>query len=252
MQGDKNSLMTTTAQPRSIIELDGFGGYVDDTGDSEQQDRVSNRVMIGGKIKFVDPRWTLDGRDITGQRFTVIGMRKVANKWTADGKPLQTQILLPSDHFPDFATLNAQCLKSEWFEKFGKLAGPWQGQRALYFIDKDYNQYTWASPATTTGSAVAIRELMDQIDLVRRLRGANVYPVCVLGHRDWTTKFGVKQRPYLLPVQEWVAIGPQQMQGEALPARDAAPVIEATGAPVDAQRVEPPTRQEEIDDTIPW
>src|SRR6516164_5939255 len=96
----RSNLVTTTTT-RSVIELDGLsGGY-------------------------------LDGEIITGRLLTIIAMRKVVSKWTADGKSLETQILLPSDPFPDFKALNKACPQSEWFEKFGKLMGPYQGQRAL-------------------------------------------------------------------------------------------------------------------------
>src|SRR5262245_34387357 len=108
-----NDLMTT--QQHSVIELDGLsGGYLDDSGRGDEE-RVSSRVIQGGKIKFNDPNWYLNGQVITGQLLTIIAMRKIVNKWTADGKPLETQILLPSDPFPDFKALDAKCPKNEWF-----------------------------------------------------------------------------------------------------------------------------------------
>src|SRR5262249_16773158 len=180
----RSDLMTTTT--RSVIELDGLsGGYLDDTGQGDE-DRVSSRVIQGGKIKFKDPNWYLDGQIITRRLLTLIAMRKVVNKWTDDNECLETQILLPSDPYPDFKKLNAACPQSEWFERFGKWVGPYQGQRAIYFIDEHYNRYTWASPGPrvelpdpraelglavikdTIGSAICCREIMDQIELVRR------------------------------------------------------------------------------------
>src|SRR5262245_37686332 len=250
-------LMTTTRQ-HSVIELDGLsGGYLDDSGQGDD-DRVSSRVIQGRKIKFNDPNWYLDGQVITGRLLTIIAMRKVVNKWTADGKPLETQILLPSDPFPDFAALNKKCPQSEWFDKFGKWVGPYQGQRAFYFIDADYNRYTWASPADTVGSAICCRETMEQIDLVRRHRGSDVYPVSDLGHTDFNIKVGLKQRPYLLKIKEWIRLNPGRV--DPPPAVDAAPVAEitsqdssatkASGAPADAQPVTPPTAKEVTGDEI--
>jgi len=245
----------TTTRQHSVIELDGLsGGYLDDSGQGDEE-RVSSRVIQGGKIKFNDPNWYLNGQVITGWLLTIIAMRKVVNKWTADGKPLETQILLPSDPFPDFKALNAKCPKNEWFEKFGKLVGPWQGQRAFYFIDADYNRYTWASPVDTIGSTICFRETMDQIELVRRHRGADVYPVSELGHTDFRTGYGLRQRPYLLKIKEWVRLNPGRV--DSLPARDAAPVAEITsqnssvsGAPVDAQPVTKPSAKEVVEDEI--
>src|SRR5262249_4555423 len=268
-----NDLMTTT---RSVIELDGLsGGYLDDTGQGDE-DRVSNRVIQGGKIKFKDPNWYLDGEVITGRLLTIIDMRKVVNKWTADSKCLETQILLPSDPFPDFKKLNAACPQSEWFERFGKWVGPYQGQRALYYIDKNYNRYTWASPGPrvelpgpraelhlaeikdTIGSAICVRETMEQINLVRRIRGENVCPETELGRIDYPTGYGLKQRPYLLKIKQWVQLNPGRV--DPLPARDAAPIAEITsqdssatetgGAPANAQPVTPPTAKEVTGDEI--
>jgi hypothetical protein len=266
----------TTTRPHSVIELDGLsGGYLDDTGQGDE-DRVSNRVIQGGKIKFKDPNWYLDGEVITGRLLTIIAMRKVMNKWTADNKCLETQILLPSDPFPDFKKLNAACPQSEWFERFGKWVGPYQGQRAVYFIDEHYNRYTWASsgprvelpgPRTelhlakiedTIGSAICCREIMDQIALVRRHRGPDVYPVTPLGHCDFPTGYGPKQRPDLLKIKEWISLNPGRI--DSLPTKDVTPVAEITsqdssatetgGAPADAQPVTPPTAKEVTGDEI--
>jgi len=248
-------LMTTT---RSVIELDGLsGGYLDDSGQGDS-DQTSSRVIQGGKLKFDDPNWYLNGQIITGQVLTIIGMRKIVNKWTADGKPLETQILLPSDPFPDFKALNAACPQSEWFEKFGKLVGPYQGQRAFYFIDEDYNRFTWASPVDTIGSTICFRETMEQIELVRRHKGADVYPVSELGHINFPTGYGLKQRPFLLNIKKWIRLTSGHL--DPVPAIDVAPVAEITsqdssaakagGAPADAQLVAPLTAREAVNDEI--
>ena len=252
----RSDLMTTTT--RSVIELDGLsGGYLDDNGQGDD-DRTSSRVIQGGKLKFNDPSWYLDGQVVTGQLLTIIAMRKIVNKWTADGKPLETQILLPSDPFPDFKALNAACPKSEWFERFGRQIGPYQGQRAFYFIDADYNRFTWASPVDTIGSTICFRETMDQIELVRRHKGPDVYPVTELGHIDFPTGYGLRQRPYLLKIKQWVRLNTSRI--DPAPAVDAAPVAEITsqnssaakagGAPADAQPVAPLTAKEVTGDEI--
>jgi hypothetical protein len=237
----------TTTTPRSVIELDGLsGGYLDDTGQGDD-DRTSSRVIQGGKLKFDDPNWYLNGQIVTGLLLTIIAMRKIVNKWSADGKPLETQILLPSDPFPDFKAHNKTCPKSEWFEKFGKEVGPWQGQRAFYFIDADYNRFTWASPVDTIGSTICFRETMEQIELVRRHKGSDVYPEVELGHTDFPTGYGLRQRPFLLRIKKWVRLTPGRI--DPAPAVDVAPVAEITsakagGAPIDARPVTPPTGDE--------
>jgi hypothetical protein len=267
--------MTTTRQ-HSVIELDGLsGGYLDDSGQGDD-DRASSRVIQGGKIKFNDPNWYLDGQIITGRLLTIIAMRKVVNKWTSDRRCLETQILLPGDPFPDFKALNTACPQSEWFERFGDWTGPYQGQRAFYFIDADYNRFTWASSAMrcvqsgddptnpddltvkdTIGSAICCREIMDQIKLVRRHRGPDVYPVTALGHCDFPTRNGLRQRPDLLKIKEWVNLTSGRV--DPAPAVDVAPVAEITsqdspavktGAPADAQPVTKPTAKEVTGDEI--
>jgi hypothetical protein len=248
----RSDLTTTTT--RSVIELDGLsGGYLDDSGQGDD-DRTSSRVIQGGKLKFNDPSWYLDGQVVTGQLLTIIAMRKIVNKWTADGKPLETQILLPSDPFPDFKALNAKC-PNEWFERFARSIGPWQGQRAFYFIDADYNRFTWASPVDTIGSTICFRETMEQIELVRRHKGSDAYPVIELGHVDFPTSYGLRQRPYLLKIKQWVRLNTGRI--DPAPAVDAAPVAEITvqtagGAPADAQPVPPLTAKEVVSDEIPY
>jgi hypothetical protein len=265
----------TTTRPHSVVELDGLGGgYLDDTGQGDD-DRTSSRVIQGRKIKFVDPHWYRDEQIITGQLLTIIAMRKVVNKWSKDNKCLETQILLPSDPFPDFKALNAKCPKNEWRERFGKLIGPYSGQRAFYFIDADYNRFTWASPgprcelsvddkkideekmkiADTIGSAICCREIMEQIELVRRRKNPDVYPLSEMGHCDFPTGYGLRQRPFLLNIKEWIKLTSSRM--DPAPAIDAAPVAEITsqetktgGAPADAQHVEPPTAKEVVNDEI--
>jgi hypothetical protein len=176
MELKMNKELMTTTRPHSVVELDGLGGgYLDDSGQGDD-DRVSSGVIQGRKVKFDDPHWYWDGQIITGWLLTIIAMRKVVNKWSKDGKSLERQILMPSDPFPDFKALNAKCPKTEWRERFGKLVGPYAGQRVFYFIDADYNKYTWPSPVDTIGSAICCRETMEQIELVRRHKGPDVYP----------------------------------------------------------------------------
>jgi hypothetical protein len=248
----ENKVVTTTNMPvtKAIVELDSFNDFTNEVEGSEELN-MSDRVIKGMKLKFLDPRW-LDatGKDITGTLLTAIEVVNVVNKWGHDNKPLVVRVLAPGVRFPNFAELNAECDKSEWREKFGKLQGPWSGQHCIYFIDDLYNRYTWPSPTTTIGSSVAVREFADQVKLVRRLRGANVYPVVKLGHTDWPTGYGLKQRPYLLGIKRWVKLGPDQTQ-RALPAPEEIVEI-AGGAPADAESVTTPTAAEEIDDEIQY
>ena len=249
---------------RSVIELDNFDSYVDTYTDGGDDVAVGSLIQ-GTRIKFVDPHWynTETGAIITGSRLTLVDVVKVATKWGPNQRPLETRPIAPSEPWPNFEKWNENCPQSEWRLKFGKSVGPWEGQHGLYFFDKDYNRFTWASSLDTLGSAVCAREITDQIRRVRRFRG-HVYPVVELGRKDWPTgPAGLKQRPYLLNNIEWVAVNGEALPAPAVePAKIAAPVeakpaegvtpMATSGAPVEAKPVEPITLKEELDDDLPF
>jgi|SRR5215831_14111039 len=242
--------MTNDVMKRTIVDLDGFNDFTNEV-EGEENLNVSGKVIQGVRIKFLDPRW-LDnnGKDITGTLLTAIAVLNVVTKWGRDNKPLETRILAPGEKFPNFEKLNAECDRSEWRERFGKLAGPWSGQHCVYFVDKHLNRYTWPSPTTTAGSAICVGEFTDQIKLVRKFRGSNVYPVAELGHTDFPTNYGLRQRPYLLNIKDWIILGPGQTG--ALPAPDNPEIASPAtgGAPAGAQSVTPPTAKEVTGDEV--
>jgi hypothetical protein len=250
----------------SVVDLDGFAGYTRAT-EGDDDSAASSRVIQGEKIKFLDPNW-LDssGNIITGKLLTVLGVLRVANKWDLfRNVPLITHILAPNQKFPNFDKLNDACDDSEWGVKFGKEVGPWSGQHVVYFIDALFNRYCWPSPTSTIGSSICVEHLVDQINIVRKVKGMNVYPVSELSHTDYPTGYGLKQRPYLLKIKNWVRLGPDQA-GDPLPASDkgeigpptsssptsSSPSVSSGGAPPGAQTVTPPTAKEITDDEIPW
>src|SRR5262249_1068570 len=190
---------------KTAADLDGFSDFTDETEGSTDLN-VSGRVIQGEKLKFIDPRWLMSEKDVTGMRLTAIGVVNVVNKWGEDNLPLETQILAAGERFPDFEKLNNKCPRSEWRVAFGKEIGPWSGQHCLYLIDENLNRYTWPSPTATIGSAIAVRELVDQIKLVRKFRQSeNIYPVVELSHVDFKTGYGLRQRPHLA-IQQWVTL----------------------------------------------
>jgi hypothetical protein len=196
--------MSTELEKKTVVELDGFDSYTNQV-DGEEDFGASGRVIQGIKISFLDPRWLdNDERDITGKLLTAINVVNVVTKWGHDNKPLEPpRVLAPGEKFPNFAELNAKCPQSEWRERFGKVVGPWAGQHVIYFIDS-------LEPVTTIGSAICVREFTDQVRLVRKFNGL-VYPVCELGHTDWKTGFGLKQRPYLLNIKKWIKLSSDQL-----------------------------------------
>ena len=245
--------MNAIVKRQSIVDLDGFNDFTNEV--EGEEGRASGRVIQGNKIKFIDPRWLDKAEyDITGKLLTAIGIRNVENKWSPDNILLEERVLAPGEKFRNFEKLNAECPQNEWRESFGKLVGPWSGQHVVYFIDELYNKYSWLSPTTTVGSAICVREFADQIAMVRKFKGADVFALTELGHIDFRTGYGLKQRPYLLNIKDWVRLRSDQ-RGDPLPAPDVTPAIDATpasegGAPVGAERVDKPTAKEVTGDEI--
>ena len=255
----KNDLMTTTA-PKTIVELDGFNDFTNEI-EGADDNNMSGGIIQGTKIKFLDPRWVIDKteKDITGKLLTAIAVVNVVNKWGHDGELLEKRILAPGEKFPDFEKLNEQCPKSEWRMAFGKLVGPWSGQHVLYLIDKLYNPFTWASPTTTVGSAVAVVNLVNQIKRVRRFRGEHVYPLVELNHVHFPNAYKPDRERPDLRIIDWVRFGDG---GNLVSSSPNTPVLtgpatatpepkaESSGKPPEAQSVKPITTQEELDDEI--
>jgi hypothetical protein len=251
--------MSNDVAKTTTYQLDAFDGFNDFTNEVEgEEERVSGRVIQGNKIKFIDPRW-LDntGKDITGKLLTAIGVRNVVSKWGHDNTLLASRILAPGEKFPNFDELNRQCDKSEWRDSFGERKGPWEGQHVVYFIDELYNKYSWPSPTTTVGSSICVREFADQVAMVRKFKGNDVFAVTELGHTDFPTAYGLKQRPDLLKIKEWVSLRSDQT-GDPLPAPDSEPAIDVTptsaspalAAPAGAQHVDKLTAKEVTGDEI--
>src|SRR4051794_2640421 len=105
----------TPVKNQNIVDLDGFNDFTNEVeGAEDERVNTSARVIQGTKLKFIDPRWLIDGRDVTGMLLTIIGVRNVVNKWSPDNRPLVTNILPPGVKFPDFKVLNAKEPQSAW------------------------------------------------------------------------------------------------------------------------------------------
>src|SRR5262249_15873254 len=192
----------------------------------------------------------------TGTSLIAINVARVVNKWGHDNRPLVTRVLESGEKWPNFEKLNAECPQSEWHEAFGKMQGPWSGQHCLYFVDdlERLNRFTWPSAITTAGSSMCVDEPLDQIKLVQRVRGQNVYPVTVLGHTNFKTAFGIRQRPYLMTIPRWVKLDGSQQSGPSLATNDTNKITASTdaSAPAGTQTVSKPTAKEVTKDEIAW
>src|SRR5262245_38503508 len=185
--------------------LDGFGGFTEAVeGDTQPQSGVS---LLGLKLKYLDPIWTdPDEQEIKGP-LVVHDIQRKVQKWLDDTRPAETIVLTPGQSWPNIEKMNAECPKSEWREKFGKLQGPWQGENVvLFFDDKTMARYWWPAPVTTVGSAVCVRELVAQTKLMRSYKGEFVYPLVELSHTFMPTSYGGRERPNLV-IKNWVRFG---------------------------------------------
>jgi hypothetical protein len=189
-----------------------------------------------------------------------LDVQRIANKWgkEKDKPPLETRVLGPGERFPDFATLNTECPRSEWREGFnGELVGPWSGQHIVIFVDPETMvRYWWPSPTTTIGSARAVRDLVEQTRLMRRFkRQSNLYAVVEPSHTHMPTRYGGRERPHLI-VKKWIVLGPDD--SKVLPAPDASvrPRADNDNADPPAKaidqfiEVKPPTAKEVTEDEI--
>jgi hypothetical protein len=253
----KMSNDVTLTGGKTVLELDGFNDFTDEV---EGEDNVNSggSIIQGKKLKFIDPDWLIEGKIVTGMVLTAVNVVNVSTKWGLDNKPLVTEILAPGVKFPNFEKRNKDCPESEWRMAFGKKVGPWSGQHCVYLIDELYNPYTWASPVTTIGSAIAVRELVTQIKRVRRLRGDNAYPVVELSRTYFPNAYKPdRERPFLI-IKNWVNLGADRT-ANALPPPTApalpgsgSPPAATSGTPVEAQSIAPITPKEELRDEIPW
>ena len=229
-----NSLVRTN-QP-----ADGFTGW---TGDVEGRARPQSAGIIQGVlVKFTNnSTWvTRDEEEIAPDRELVpVDFPRITQKWEG-GRPVETRILEPGEKFPDVDALNEAIPREEW-EKGpdGQERGPHQNQCLVYLLDlKTMDRLTFATG--TVGGSIAIREVTDRTNWMRRMRGANVFPVVTLSDTFMNTKFGGRQRPHFQIVR-WVRLG-----GEGAGEAPALPAPEATALPV----VDAPSMAEDLNDTL--
>jgi len=212
--------------------VDGFDGW---SGDIEGHERPDNAGIIQGTMLKFDntAQWkTRDDDELPdGLELIIGGIERVVQRWQ-DGKPVngETRILQPGEKFPDVKALNAAVPETEWEEgPDGTRRGPYQCQSIVYFVDpKTMDRYTY--PTGTVGGSIAIRDVKDKTIWMRRVRGANVFPVVTLGDVFMNTRFGGRQRPHFQIVR-WVRLGGEGAgEAPALPApaeTAALPVVDA-------------------------
>jgi hypothetical protein len=175
--------------------LDNFGDF-DDSVEGDQG-RVAGRLLVGTRLKFTnEATWeTVNGDDYTDRVLLATNIRRLEIKWGETG-PIDHRELQPGQKFRDLEALNALCPRSEWREDFnGKPKGPWEYQYVLELVDLEtMERFSW--PTATIGGGICIRELVDRINMKRRLeKRADMWPRVRLSHCFMKTKYKGRERP---------------------------------------------------------
>lgn len=226
---------TTTSR-----EVDGFGGYTDAVEGGGEERRSSAPIL-----KFTnDAEWTVRDEPMDANReFVMIDVSRSVVKWPPEmdgGGPVEVITLAPGQRFPDVDKLNADTPKNEWRTgPDGQLRGPWQTQHTAHLLDPDtMDRLNW--PTSTIGGSIAVREVVERTQWMRRFRGENVFPVVTLGDTFMNTRFGGRQRPHL-NIKRFVTFG----SGGGIVKVD--PPLVTKG-----ETVAPPSAKEATGDSIPY
>ena len=136
-------------------------------------------------------QWVLPDQTQLTKPLIAVNVRRTLDqvgKRQEAGRP--TIFLKAGEKIPDLEKRNEETPKSEWVEGFdGKPKGPWQAQHIVYLVDPvSIDQYSF--PTSTIGGGIAVRELVDRINWMRRFRGNAVYPIVQLTTRFMKTRFG--------------------------------------------------------------
>jgi|SRR5215471_12104615 len=193
------------------VSLDGFAvGYSEParSGDDGDGGGSGSGFPDAVKIKFDihTAKWIdRDGNEV--HKAVALDVINRVQKWGPDGgPPLETITLAPGEKWPDIDALNETC-RSEWFEKFGKMTGPWQGEHVVLLVDPDtMTRYWWPSPTATIGACICVRTLMEQTLLMRKFQGAPVHPMVELAHTFMNTAYGGRERPHMV-IMGWGVFG---------------------------------------------
>jgi hypothetical protein len=226
-----------------VTTIDGWDGFTDDV-EGTATEGLAGRVSQGDKIAFTNEvTWVCNDEQISPEReFFAVNVIRVVQKWK-DGMPVETRILGPGEKIPDIEALNAACPKSEWgTDQNGNPRGPWAYEYVTYLLDPVTLDKYWY-PTSTIGGGIAVRDLKDKTQLMRKFRGEKVCAVVTLGDCFMNTRFGGRQRPHFI-VKRWVTFGGEK---PAL-AAPTEPPKDLPGAKVVAE----PSLKEQMNDEVPW
>jgi len=212
----------------------------------DDDDDYSDRLLQGGRAKWVDKVWTMDGTPPREEdRFLVTDTGFALQRWL-DGIPEVIQ-KEPGKSLPDPDDLNNETPKKEWpIGKFsGKPEGPWKVVAFAHLLRlRDAARFTHIN--STWGTRICVRSIRDRMRDMSRLLGV-VFPIVQLTSVPMPSKkFPGRFRP------EFEVIEFRDFSG----GRQSVPQIESPKSGGAAEQigkpVKPVTTGEELDDSIPF
>ena len=248
-------------------QLDGFAAYDDSVEGGENEQAQRRRVIQGAIVKFTNhATWvTRDGAEVPANlELVAVDILRVVQKWI-DEQPVETIILGPKQKFPDLKEKNEKTPQNEWKKgPDGQPCGPWQAQHIVYLLNPE-TMDKFCFPTGTVGGSIAVRDLVDKVQWMRRYRGAHVYPVVVLSDVFMNTHFGGRRRPNFI-VKRWIAFGEDRqvlpaVAPKALPPTTVEGALDMFAASTSTASTQPKTQQpktvsepsaaEEMNNSIP-
>jgi hypothetical protein len=210
---------------------------------------AGERQIQGTLLKFADWRWTA-GREARvlehGTRLVALATAAGWVRWE-NGKPAEYRMREKGRRLPEREELG-HTDQSEWEQNFrGEATDPWQSTRFVQLIDPATAEaYTFST--SSWGGRSAVADLGDQIMRMRTAHPGAV-PIVELQAAEMATKFGRKSKP-VFKVVGWKRGGDDD---GALPTEGPQPTqAKRAQALLDSDDLEPPSRQREMDDSIPF
>jgi hypothetical protein len=211
----------------------------------DDDDDYSDRLIQGGRAKWVDKVWAMDGTSPREEdRFLVTGTGFAVQRFV-DGLP---EVILkePGKSLPDPEELNDAIPRDEWpIGKFsGQPEGPWKIVGFAYLLRMhDAARFTHIN--STWGTRMCVRSIRERIRDMRVLRGCAVFPIVRPASAPMPSKkYPGRFRP------EFEIDGWTQLDGNQ-PAQIESPKQPPTPSEQIGKPVEPVTLKEELNDEIP-
>jgi hypothetical protein len=149
-------------------------------------------------LKFIDGRITADGiPEPAGKEYLCLKIEQVGRMFHKDGGPPDTCEPWQVDE------MNSRIPKKDWpFDLNNNQTEPFKPFEDVFLADlRDGSSFIFSN--STTGMRIAAEKLVSQVQNMRRIRGANVFPVVTIESVLMKTKFGSKARPSFNVVR-WV------------------------------------------------